>query len=201
MLTRPHYSKSVNVNAAVIKRKLKPRHHSFHIDAQLNLDLIVPSINTAREYNLKEGKRVIDAVMVIFYGASKDGLSRDSSTPLITIGSSNDFIMRIVDKALNKLRQSDAQPRFMRIVYDMNKAETQAKAEKQSAAVLDAAKKLNTAKSFGFTNFNDYINSLRKLNKKLKHGATEKTLKREAQKIAKEKGQTKIPKRTSETTS
>jgi len=187
MLERPHYSKTVEVNASVIKRKLKPRHHSFSIDADVNLELIIPSVNSAREYNLKIGEKYIYSVMVIFYGKTKDGFSRNSSTPLITIASSNDYIMRHVEKALNKLKQSDAMPRFMRIVYDIDKDAAQKRAEKKAEATYASAKMLDTAKSFGFSNYADYLNSLRKLNKILKHGATQKTLEREAKRIAKEK--------------
>lgn len=190
MQERPHYSKTTLITAAVIKRKMKPRHHSFSVDYRPDLGAFMDSVESARAYNGKKGE-FLDSVMVIFYGKTKGGEERTSASPLVMLDSTNNYIYKLAEKALHKLQQSDASAKFMRIVYDVLKENAAARAQKSAASSYVQARNLNEAKKFGFTNFKDYNAALKMLNKKYKHGATEKSLKREALKIAKQKQKTK----------
>lgn len=189
MQERPHYSKTTRVTESVIKRKMKPRHHSFSIDYPPDLDAFMESVESARKYN--EKGEFIDSVMVIFYGKTKSGEERTSASPLAMLDSTNDYIYKLAEKALHKLQQSDSTAKFMRIVFDVLKENAAARARRSAESSFVQARNLNEAKKFGFTNFKDYNSALKMLNKKYKHGATEKSLKREALKIAKQKTKTK----------
>lgn len=185
--TRPRYSRTTTVSPRNISG-IKPGHHSFSRDYPPDFSVFFDALNGAREYNLKQGRSIIDSTMAVFYGTNSEGLERSSSTPLIKIISSNDLFLKYLEKAYHALTQSSVgKVRFMRVVFDVEKNVMKKLSETKAIKTKPQAELLNTAKKYGFSSYKDYVDAIKKLNKKYKHAASEKGIKREALNIAKQK--------------